>query len=530
MGEKKSQSILMNILVGKRYSRITNLSEKARYMTMNGIFSIVLIPLSVFAVTGYADDPLRSYLNFGIAGMALVVLILMRTKISLKILPLIPVTIFGAYCLFLLYSGGMYMWLAVWFFSFPLIAIFLCQMIMGVIEATAGIIVAAVFLYTPISPIYEMDSQIKFRFIAGYLLVFILTVIFEWINILKDKKEEKLNETLLYERDNLKLEIDKATHEISGHLQKATDDGKELNKVILESSQALSLISGNMEATMQDTNTQLRSVDQTSEHVSKIVNSINNLEEAVVLQAEHISNSSSSIEEMVANIDSIRSVSTEISKTAETLSSSSTSGSTMLQKLAEEVGHLSERSKMLQEANKIIEDIAAKTNLLAMNAAIEAAHAGETGKGFAVVASEVRKLAELASNESKAISSEISLMERSIESITEVTEETVRSMGMIFNEITTLDKAFAQVNHAVEEQSVGGAQILRALKSIQEETEKVRNGSQDIHKQSGSISSEMQTLQQISVNVTKQVNEVNMASKQISSILDNAKGMVASRD
>ena len=498
-------------------------------MTMNAIFMIVLIPLTLFGFQSMEDDPTRAYLNFSIAGMCVLVLVLLRTKISLKILPLIPVTLFGAYCLFLFSSGGLYGWLGVWYFAYPLIAIFLCQMTMGVIYSVVSLIVVSVMLYTPVSAISNVDSQIKFRIIAGYLLVFFLTMIFERINILKDKKVEVLNAELSGERDNLKQEIDDATREISTHLKKATEDGEQLNKVILESSQALGIIKENMEVTMEEANTQLGSVDKTSQYISKIVTSIDNLEEAVVLQAEHISNSSSSIEQMVANIDSIRSVSAEISKTADTLSNSSATGNTMLQKLAEEVEQLHKRSEMLQEANKIMEDIAAKTNLLAMNAAIEAAHAGETGKGFAVVASEVRKLAESASKESKGISEEITEMEKSIKSISNVTVETVRSMNLIFNEITSLDSAFAQVNSAVEEQSAGGAQILSALKSIQEETEKVRSGSEAIQVQSGSISGEMQKLHQISVNVTNRVNQVNEASKHISSILDNARDNVSAK-
>jgi methyl-accepting chemotaxis protein len=401
-------------------------------------------------------------------------------------------------------------------------------MTLGVIKSTAVIIAAAVLLYRPGTVAFEMDGAIKFRYIAGYIFIFALTIVFEYVGILKDRKEAVLSDELNNERDKLKKEVEEATADITAHLRKATEDGEKLNKVILESSQALSVIHGNTKETLIETTTQLKSAEQTSKHISQIVKSIDNLEKAVESQASYINTSSVSIEQMVANIDSIRSITNEITKTTDNLAQASASGNEKMQKLAVEVKNLHERAEMLQEANKIIQDISAKTNLLAMNAAIEAAHAGESGKGFAVVADEIRKLAEMASKESKHIKEEIKNMDNSINSIGGVTGETVKSMNLIFNEIKTIDSKFAQVNKAVEEQAEGGAQILTAISSIKSETEIVRTGSEDIQTQSGSVFNEMQKLQQISENVTRKVNEVNEASKQISTVLKNAKEIIAS--
>jgi len=401
-------------------------------------------------------------------------------------------------------------------------------MTLGVIKSTAVIIAAAVLLYSPGTVAFEMEGAIKFRYIAGYIFILALTIVFEYVGILKDKKEAILNAELNNERDNLKKEVERATADVTSHLKKATADGEKLNKVILESSQALNIIHNNTGETLTETTTQLKSVEQASDSISQIVKSINNLDEAVISQASHINNSSASIEQMVANIDSIRSITKEITQTADNLSQASASGNEKMQQLSVEVEKLHDRAVMLQEANKIIQDISAKTNLLAMNAAIEAAHAGETGKGFAVVADEIRKLAEMANKESKNIKEEIKNMDNSIKGIGGVTAETVESMNLIFNEIKTMDSAFTQVNNAVEEQAEGGSQILKAISSIKNETEIVRKGSEDIQEKSGSIFNEMHKLQQISKNVTQKVNEVNEASKQISTVLENAKEIIAS--
>ncbi|MHC6202320.1 methyl-accepting chemotaxis protein [Breznakiellaceae bacterium SP9] len=339
------------------------------------------------------------------------------------------------------------------------------------------------------------------------------------------RKDEigNIQRALIKIRDSLHRAID----ELQNHLIKMTVTSKQLNGVIAESSDTLGVINNNMEAMQTETDVQAQSVVQTSGAIDKIINSIDSLDSAVHTQAAHISESSAAIELMVTNIAAIRSVVAGISKTADTLSKSSAAGHTMLFKLAEEIKHIQEQSAALQDANKTISDIAGQTNILAMNAAIEAAHAGESGRGFAVVAGEVRKLAELSGKESAAVAAEIKKIEQEIEQITAVSSETVRSMDTIFTEINSMDDSFAAVNNAVEEQAAGGGQIITALKTVQDMTEQVRDGAGMIHRQSGSIHQEMTKLQQISQSVTKQVQEVRLASENIASFLENAKKIAA---
>jgi methyl-accepting chemotaxis protein len=194
----------------------------------------------------------------------------------------------------------------------------------------------------------------------------------------------------------------------------------------------------------------------------------------------------------------------------------------MLANLTDELTRLADQSEFLEEANAALVNIAAQTNILAMNAAIEAAHAGEAGKGFAVVAGEVRSLAELSNKESTSISGGVKNMRDGIEKMRQTSVETVDTLGSMFAEITDMQASFNSVNTVVEAQASNGSQALGALEGMKETTNQVRSGSDEIQKESDAIHHVVESLKNISRDVNDSIQDVQQASLRIADSLNIA--------
>jgi methyl-accepting chemotaxis protein len=177
---------------------------------------------------------------------------------------------------------------------------------------------------------------------------------------------------------------------------------------------------------------------------------------------------------MIANI---RSVSETLSKNAEnvkTLKESSVVGHSSLNEVAADIRGIAEESESLLEINSVMRNIASQTNLLSMNAAIEAAHAGNSGKGFAVVADEIRKLAENSSQQSKIIGTVLKKIKESIDKITRSTESVMNKFSAIEDSVKIVAEQEGNIFNAMTEQGAGSSQILQAIAQVNDITSQVK--------------------------------------------------------
>ena len=199
MKKRRIKDILVSVFIGNRYAGLKNIDDQIRYLILNYIFMVAAIPLIFLGISLMRTDIVRTIIDLALGSLLLLGLALMRTKIPYKAIPYGVVPIFGVYCLYLIYEGTLYFWTAVWIFTFPVIAIFLCQMTVGIIQSLAILCGAIFIMYSPFGT--YMLVQIRLRIIITYILITSIAVIFERISILKDRKEAALNSELAQERD-----------------------------------------------------------------------------------------------------------------------------------------------------------------------------------------------------------------------------------------------------------------------------------------------------------------------------------------
>jgi methyl-accepting chemotaxis protein len=216
---------------------------------------------------------------------------------------------------------------------------------------------------------------------------------------------------------------------------------------------------------------------EAGEAVGDIKTSIDSLKKMIEEQTDSVNMSSSAIEEMTANIHSVTQTLGENSRNVDALTEASENGKAGLQLVAQEIQEIAHDSEGLLEINSVMENIASQTNLLSMNAAIEAAHAGESGRGFAVVAGEIRKLAESSEQQSKTTAAMLKKIKTSIDNITKSSNDVLNRFGAIDTSVKTVAIHEQNILGAMEEQETGGKQILESISRLREITLSVKKGS-----------------------------------------------------
>ncbi len=206
---------------------------------------------------------------------------------------------------------------------------------------------------------------------------------------------------------------------------------------------------------------------------------------------------SANVEELTASIASIAEGSGQANVLAEAASSQAKEGNIAIKESISAMEEIEQSSEEVSEIVAVIGEIASQTNLLAFNAAIEAARAGQHGRGFAVVADEVRKLAEQSSKAAGQISKLIHASTRRVQRGSEVSRKASTAFEEIVTSVGSTHKAVSQIARAAEEQSMAAEEVNSGIQSVSTETENTAHSSEDIAKAVRALSERAENLSQM---------------------------------
>ncbi len=283
---------------------------------------------------------------------------------------------------------------------------------------------------------------------------------------------------------------------------------------------AVTEITANIENTIKSIKSLENTVAEAGYSTGDIRKEVEELDQVVRKQADAVTNSSTAVNQMVASIHNVASITASKQETTGKLLDNTEKGELVIASTTKAISAIETNIESILGMVSIINNISAQTNLLAMNAAIEAAHAGEAGKGFAVVADEIRILAENAAANAKDIKTEINTIIDRIKEAVEAGNKSSKSFSEISREVRSVYNAFSEILATTSELSEGGTEILKSVEILNTVSSDVNRSSGNISGNIDRVNDSIKQVEMISLEVSGAINEIGEGASEIGRIID----------
>ena len=311
--------------------------------------------------------------------------------------------------------------------------------------------------------------------------------------------------------------------EMVKNISKSIDSLSDNSSVLLkQNNETISLIE-NAKFSIEDIYSKADNQNMLSARVSDGIDGVEKavtiLDEKIVQQSEAVEKSSEAVEDIHSSINSANQAIERISNEYAVIVAETEDGRQKQNQVLNQVDVIVQQAQNLAQANAVISSIASQTNLLAMNAAIEAAHAGESGKGFSVVADEIRKLAENSATQSTAVTKLIDDIEKAIEGIVTVSKSSSDSFSSLGGKIQGMNALLAEIKDDMKNQNSGAKHILDMMQLLSNATAGIKESSDTMKNNTLSVVEQIVHLKESSKAI---LISGNAASRHLEKMTENA--------
>ena len=309
---------------------------------------------------------------------------------------------------------------------------------------------------------------------------------------------------------------------------------KHISKEFIEISENLSSTIENKSSLTNERNTILSSILKNLKEINNLISKTNMLsvgisgdiemlDSQIATQVTMIDNSSEALHEMSSTINQLDKLSAETNRSAELLLSLSNAGKDAVESSSSQIEEIENQANKIEEMVHVIGKISEQTSILAMNAEIEAAHAGDVGKGFAVVADEVRKLAEDSAISSREIGVFVNGIIELIQNASEASAKTTDAFSQIDENINGVCNGVDEITKALTITNQRSHGLLQNIQLVRDISEIISTSSQDVFQNASQISECMNEIRNISNEIERETNDDKSNLNQIYETLESTK-------